>query len=84
MAMQIIVVGNRDGKRVVRWSGVLWLVLTCVLCGGVFPGLLYRLIAGAWSLPAFVLPGAIAVGAVFGSFLAKGMKTPISQLPPVK
>lgn len=77
--MEIIIVGKRGEKRVIRWSRAvgLALVIAVIMGSGGVAG--YRVLAGVWDLqPAFL--GVLGAVVVVGVGTLTGLKTPLDKL----
>lgn len=80
--MNVIIVGSRHGKRIIRWPQFFALGLGLALALGIGIGFVYSLFAGQWrTLP--VLFG-IAMGiSMAGLCLMSGLKCPVEKLKPL-
>jgi len=78
MIMQIpkrILVGTRNGKRVLNWPVVLLLGMIVGVVTGWF------LLTKEFSLSALVLPVFLFLGLFWGTAIRRGFSVPIEQLP---
>jgi hypothetical protein len=77
--MRIVLVGQRQGKCVVRWANCLALGLCLSLTMGLGVGGVYYLLSGSWSHGTVLYGIAAGVGmAAFG--LIRGLAAPVNQL----
>jgi hypothetical protein len=81
--MKIVLVGKRDGKRVVRWRNLLGLSAVLSMLLGSAMGGFYYLLAGQGShLPVFL---GIGMGVALSSFgVLSGLICPLDQLQALK
>jgi len=80
--MKAIIVGRRNGKRIIRWSQFLALTGALALVLGAGIGFGYSLLAGQWrALP--VLFGILGAIIVSGTGLLNGLKCPLENLTPL-
>lgn len=80
--MRIIIVGNKGGKRTIRWSGVILAFLVSAISAFAAALLASRLLRGQWTpLPvgSSVVLGFTCVVVV----VHKGFRTPVSKLPQI-
>ncbi|MFG0247772.1 MAG: hypothetical protein ACF8OB_02705 [Phycisphaeraceae bacterium JB051] len=77
--MQVIIVGQSNGQKVICWMNLLllWLVLSLVMCLGIL--VTYWLLSGTWSLPSAML-GLFSSTLLLGGGVKKSLETPIDQL----
>lgn len=80
--MRIVIVGQKDGKAVIRWPQYLGLscALSMVVGLGAVAG--FYLLAGSWSHIPLVL-GLVMGASVVGVGLVTGLRTPPDKLTPV-
>lgn len=80
--MNVVIVGKRNGKRIIRWSRLLGLTGVLALALGAGIGFGYSLLAGQWSaLP--VLFGILGAIIASGTGLLNGLKCPLEKLTPL-
>ena len=80
--MNVVIVGKRNGKRLIRWSQFLGLTGALALAIGVGIGFVYSLLAGQWrAFP--VLFGILGAIIVSGTGLLNGLKCPLEKLTPL-
>jgi len=80
--MQVVLVGQQNGRRRVRWSTAIWLALLLGFVLGVVGSITYLLIAGQWSVYAALI-AAMGGIVVVGVGLIRSLKTPIDKLTPL-
>jgi hypothetical protein len=80
--MRIVIVGEKNGKPVIRWPQYLGLSLALSVIVGGGEGIGYYLLAGAWSHLA-AMHGASMGLVVVGVGLISGLRTPPDKLTPV-
>jgi len=75
----IVLVGKRNGKRVVKWTNLIVLSYVLSMTVGLGSGAVYYFLAGQWRH--FPVLYGIGVGlGVIGFGLISGLKTPIANL----
>jgi len=80
--MRIVLVGQRNGKPVIRWPQYLGLSFVLSMVVGFGSGAVFYLLAGRWS-HGTVLYG-IAIGLGIASVgLINGLRTPPEKLTPI-
>jgi hypothetical protein len=77
--MQIVIVGRRNEKPVIRWAGVIPLAIVLSAVIGFVSGFTYRMLSGQWDAKSIML-GAFGAITVVGGAVVKGLKTPLSEL----
>ena len=80
--MNVIIVGRRHGKRVIRWPQFFALGLGLALALGIGMGFVYSLLAGQWTTTP-VLFGIVIGVSMAGLGLMTGLKCPIEKLKPL-
>lgn len=80
--MQVVLVGQQNGRRQVRWLATIGLAGLLAFVLGVVGSLSYLLLAGQWSVLAALLP-AMGGFVVVGVGLASALKTPVEKLTPL-
>ena len=80
--MRIILVGQRDGKRIVRWARLFWLGFALGMIGMYGPGALFYLLTGHSSDHVGFLGLFIGIGIVL-SPVSRSMLKPVQELPPI-
>ena len=77
--MDIILVGQTDGRRVICWTNaiMLWLGLSMLMALGILG--LYWLLSGAWSMRAATM-GIFFPSLLVGLGITVGLKTPVNKL----
>ena len=73
--MRIVMVGEKDGRNVVRWPQCLGLGLALSTIVGYGAGVVFFLLAGRWSHFPVLFGSAVAIGTV-GVGLVAGLRTP--------
>lgn len=76
-----ILVGRRNGKRVINWRVVFLLGLIVGVVSGASGAGTWFLLTKEFSLFAVVLPVFLFVGWFSGTAIQKGFSVPIAQLP---
>ena len=76
-----VLVGRRNGKRVVNWPVVLLLGVIVGVVGGASGGATWFLLTKKFSMFAVFLPVVLFVGCFLGNALRSGSSVPIDQLP---
>ena len=80
--MNVIIVGRREGQRVIRWPQFFALGLGLALVLGVGMGFVYSLLAGQWTT--FPVLFGIVIGVTMaGLGLMTGLQCPIEKLKPL-
>jgi len=77
--MRIVLVGRKEGKRVVRWANYFALGLCLSLVLGMGMGAVFRLLSGRWSHGTALYGIAIGVG-MMALQLIRGLTTPVDDL----
>ncbi len=80
--MKIVLVGQKNGKTVIRWPQYLGLSLTLSLVMGIGSGAVFYLLAGQWSHAA-TLHGAGMGACIVGLGLVNGLRTSADKLTPL-
>jgi hypothetical protein len=80
--MQVVLVGQQNGSRRVRWMTTIGLALLLAFVLGVVGSLMYFVLAGQWSVLAALLPAMGGV-VVVGVGLVRTLKTPAEKLTPL-
>ena len=79
--MNVVIVGKRDGKRVIRWPQLMGLSVVLAAVFGLGVGFVYSLLVGQWE-PWPVLFG-IGMGvSLTGAGLLNGLRCPLEKLTP--
>jgi hypothetical protein len=76
-----VLVGRRNGKRVINWPVVFLLGLIVGVVSGASGAGTWFLLTNEFSLFAVVLPVLLFVGWFWGSAIRKGFSVPIGRLP---
>ena len=79
----IIIVGRRDGKRVIRWPAVITLGITISLIMGLGASGVYYLLSGRWSPVVILYIGLMGIGGVAVG-VYDGLKTAPEELTELK
>ena len=79
----IIIVGRRDGKRVIRWPAVITLGITISLITGLGASGVYYLLSGRWSPIVILYAGLMGIGGVAVG-VYDGLKTAPEELTELK
>lgn len=80
--MRVVIVGQRNGKAVVRWRQCLGLSFVLSMVMGIGTGLVCYLLAGRWS-HAPVLFGIVVGAGIVGVGLINSLRTPPDRLSPI-
>ncbi|MDQ0290035.1 MAG: hypothetical protein WC340_17365 [Kiritimatiellia bacterium] len=80
--MKIVIVGERNGKAVVRWPQFLVLALVLSLVIGIGIGAVFYLLAGQWSHIS-TLVGIVIGAGIAGLGLIQGLRTAPGKQPPL-
>ena len=80
--MRIVIVGQKNGKPVIRWPQCLGLSFALSTIIGTGGGTVFYLLAGRWSRGAVLCGIAIGLG-IAGAGLITGLKTPPEKLTPI-
>ena len=80
--MRVIIVGEKNGKAVIRWPQYIGLSFTLSMLVGLGTGGVFRLLAGSWSHMATLWGCAMGLG-IAGVGLMNGMRTPPEKLTPL-
>lgn len=75
-----VLVGVRNGKRVINWLVVLWLGLIVGMVAGVSGAGTWFLLTGEFSLATVLFPIPLGVGFFLGTAIQKGLSVPVAQL----
>jgi hypothetical protein len=78
--MRRVLVGKRNGKRVINWPSVLLVGLIVGLVSGASGAVTWFVLTGEFDLFAVVLPLFLFVGFFLGYAIRTGMSTPVEQL----
>jgi len=76
-----ILVGTRNGKRVLNWPVVLLLGMIVGVVTGASGAGTWFLLTKEFSLSALVLPVFLFLGLFWGTAIRRGFSVPIEQLP---
>jgi hypothetical protein len=77
--MQIVIVGKRNEKPVIRWAGVIPLAVFTSLLAGLSAGGIHRIRSGQWDARS-IMAGAF-LGLLIVSFaVGSSLKTPLAKL----
>ena len=77
--MRVILVGQKQGKRVIKWANYFALGFCLSFTLGLGVGAVFYLLSGGWSHGAALYGGSTGVGmAAFG--LMRGLTAPVNQL----
>jgi len=81
--MKIALVGNRDGRSVINWLGVIAVsgIVATISLASVSA---FMLVTNWFSLPTLILVVALCVGSLIGFSIQRALQLPIEQLPPFK
>ena len=77
--MRIVIMGRKNGKRIIRWPQLPAVYLMLVLLMGVIGAGTYRLISGEWKLGPVLILIPLVCG-ILGSGLGRSLKRPIEEL----
>ena len=77
------VVGNRNGRKAVRWGRFFFATLVIVLVSTLFSLAVYYLVAGRWN-PTVLLLGAGAGVFIAGVVIILNLTTPLQRLPIIR
>lgn len=80
--MRVVIVGQKNGKPVIRWPQYLGLSLTLSLVVGIGIGTVFFLLAGHWSHAA-TLYGVVVGAGIVGLGLINGLRTSPGKLSPL-
>jgi len=80
--MRVVLVGQKNGKAVIRWPQYACLSFVLSMFVGMWAGGTFYLVAGRWSHDAVLYGIAIGLGIV-GVGLLKGLRTPPDRLSPI-
>ena len=80
--MGIVIVGQKGGKRVVRWPQALGLAVCSAMVFGLGIGCGFRLLTGFWVAPPFVVGGMGGL-ILMGIGLISGLRTQLERLTPI-
>jgi len=80
--MRVVLVGEKNGKQVVRWPQCLGLLCALSVFIGLSTGMTNYLLAGSWSPLAIVL-GVFGASIVVGTGVINGMRVRPDNLTPV-
>lgn len=76
-----VLVGKRDGKRVINWPVILMLGLVVGFVSGGTGAATWYFLTNEFSLFVVVLPVFLAIGWFSGTAIRSGFSVPIEQLP---
>lgn len=77
--MNIVIVGNKDGKHKVNWLNYFILIFLASLITGLGTGLVYFFLANRWNNSSVLFGILIGVGSI-SIGLINGLRTPIEKL----
>ncbi len=80
--MRVVIVGQKNGKAVIRWPQYLSLSITLALVSGAGVGAVFYMLAGRWSHGATLYGIVIGIG-MTGLGLINGLRTPPDKLSPM-
>ncbi len=80
-AMQVVLVGARNGRRVVRWQGIMIVSLFVFVVGGGVATLTSFLLLREFNLVAVLFPVLIVLGALLVTGIRRGLACSVEQLP---
>jgi hypothetical protein len=76
-----VLVGSRNGKRVINWPIVLWLGLVVGVVSGASAGGIWFLLTKQFSLSSVFLAVPLFVGVFLGTAVRRRFTVPVEQLP---
>ncbi len=80
--MHVVLVGQQNGRRQVRWLAAIGLAVLLAFVLGVVGSLTYFLLAGQWSVLAALVP-AMGGMVVVGVGLVIALRIPVEKLTPL-
>ena len=78
-SMNIVIVGNKNGKRQIQWLNFFLLTFGLGIIGGLLSGCIYYLLSRQWSHVA-VMSGIVMMVGMMLVGLVKSLGTPIDKL----
>ena len=79
----IVIVGTKDGKRIIKWPAVISLGITFWIVTGLVSTGIYYLLARCWS-PLLIMYSGLMSMVFVAVFVYQGFKTPIEELTKLK
>ena len=80
--MRVVIVGEKNGKPVIRWPQYIGLSFALSMLVGFGTGAVFYLLGGSWSHGATLFGVAIGVG-IAGLGLINGLRTSPEKLTPI-
>ena len=82
--MRIVLVGNRDGKAVVNWPGVLTTTLICSALAMLGVGLATFMLPLPWFSPVSIVLAAVMGVSMVGTWVLLSLRLPVEKLTPLE
>ena len=82
--MTRVLVGKRNGKRIINWPGVLLVGLIVATVSGLSGGFTWFLLTGEFSPAAVAVPTILFVWTMLGMGIRSGFAAPLEQLTDLK